>query len=88
MTHKPSSPSDKRIRCYTRAVKNARYLQQQDPATFAKDKNAEGFGTGVPVEILNRLHHLHPDSPELKGQSHVAEFLRRHTIPKQERWQR
>jgi hypothetical protein len=83
----PSQPG-KRIRCFTRALKNARYLQQEDPATFAKDPNAEGFGTGVPMEVLNVLHRLRPDSPELQAHSEVAEFLRHHAVPGPERWQR
>src|SRR5436305_12974441 len=49
----PASPS---VRCYTRALKNARYLQRMAPHLFAKDPKAEGFGTGVPVEILRGLH--------------------------------
>jgi hypothetical protein len=88
MSDEHSFPPERRIRCFTRAVKNARYLQQHDPATFAKDKNAEGFGTGVPVNILNRLHHLQHDSPELQGHAAVAGFLKKHPVPKPRRWQR
>jgi len=88
MSDKQPSHVERRVRCLTRAVKNARYLQQQDPATFAKDKNAEGFGTGVPVNILNRLHQLRPDSPELEAHRAVSDFLKQHTMPKPERWQR
>ena len=82
----PQSP--RRVRCFTRALKNARYLQQHDPATFDKDKNAEGFGTGVPVEILHRLHLLPTDAPELKSHPAVADFLRKRGVPKPQRWQK
>jgi hypothetical protein len=78
----------RKFRCYTRAWKNAQYLQQIAPGTFAKDKKAAGFGTGVPLDILNRLQHLRPDSPELKGYRAVSEFLRHHRVPGPERWQR
>jgi hypothetical protein len=88
MSAKHASPPERRIRCFTRAVKNARYLQAHDPATFAKDKDAEGFGTGVPVHILNRLHLLRPDSAELQGHDEVVRFLEKHAVPKPERWQR
>ena len=88
MPDKHSSQPKRRIRCFTRAVKNARYLQQQDPATFTKDKNAEGFGTGVPVSILNRLHLLQHDSRELRGHAAVSDFLKKHSVPKPRRWQR
>ncbi len=71
----------RRIRCYTRAVKNARFLKQQDPATFDRGKDADGFGTGVPVEILQHLHRLRDDSPELRAHPQVAEFLRRNNVP-------
>jgi hypothetical protein len=85
MEHAPPSPQRK-IRCYTRAMKNARYLQQQDPAAFAQDKNAQGFGTGVPMEILQVLHRLNPDSPELKNHAHLSEFVKKHRVPGPEGW--
>jgi len=76
----PTSPSDSvrapAIRCYTRALKNARHLQAAAPQIFAQDPNAEGFGTGVPVEILRGLHRLAPDSPALNRYRAVAEVLR------------
>ena len=86
MVRQPGSPTRK-LRCYTRAIKNARFLKQHDPATFAKDKNAVGFGTGVPVEILQVLHRLKPDSPELRGHTALSEFLKRQAVPGPERWQ-
>lgn len=84
----PAANSGRRIRCFTRALKNARYLQQTAPEIFAKDKNAEGFGTGVPMEILHRLHRLRHDSAELKGHRAVSEFLKQRAVPGPERWQR
>ena len=89
MADKPTTQSGKKhVRCYTRAAKNARYLQQTDPATFAKDKNAAGFRTGVPLEILQHLHRLGPDAPELASQPAVSEFLKTHKVPGPEKWQR
>lgn len=85
MVQKPPNPSRK-FRCYTRAIKNARFLKQHDPTTFAKDKNALGFGTGVPIDILQVLHRFKPDSPELKHHPQVSEFLRKHAVPGPERW--
>ena len=48
--------TQRQVRCYTRALKNARHLQKVAPDLFAKDPSMEGFGTGVPVEILRGLH--------------------------------
>jgi hypothetical protein len=76
----------RQIRCFTRAVKNARYLQQHDPANFAKDHRGPGLGTGLPVEILNRLHLLAPDAPELAPYPAVSDFLKRHPMPKIRKW--
>jgi hypothetical protein len=87
MEQKASNPARK-SRCFTRAIKNARFLKQSEPATFAKDKDAPGFGTGVPMEILQALHRLKPDSPELQNHPEVSEFLRKHAVPGPERWQR
>jgi len=83
----PTTPVRK-FRCFTRAVKNAGFLKQHDPATFAKDKNAPGFGTGVPVEILQVLHRLEPDSAELKQHPEVSAFLRKQALPKPQGWKR
>jgi hypothetical protein len=70
-------------RCYTRALKNARQLQKMAPHIFAKDPQAEGFGTGVPMEILQGLHRMRHDSPVLSRHKEVADFLReqRLTVP-------
>ena len=87
MEQKPSNPAP-RFRCFTRAIKNARFLKQSEPATFAKDKDALGFGTGVPMEILQVLHSLKPDSPELKNHPQVSAFLKKQAVPGPRRWQR
>ena len=51
------------------------------PEVFAQDPNAEGFGTGVPLEILRGLHRLRHDSPVLNRHKKVAEVLREHPAP-------
>jgi len=87
MAQKPPKPLRK-FRCYTRAIKNARFLQQHDPAAFSKDRSAVGFGTGVPVDLLQVLHRLQPDSPELKGHARLAEFLKKRAVPGPQGWKR
>lgn len=87
MAQKPPNPIRK-FRCYTRAIKNAHFLKQHDPATFAKDKSALGFGTGVPMDLLQVLHRLKPESPELENHARVSEFLRKHEIPRPQEWKR
>ncbi|MGD0292104.1 MAG: hypothetical protein ABSC63_21120 [Candidatus Binataceae bacterium] len=87
MAQKPPHPARK-IRCFTRAIKNASFLKQRDPSTFARNRNALGFGTGVPMEILQVLHRLKPDSPELKNQAQVSEFLKKQAVPKPQGWKR
>ncbi len=87
MAQKASHPVRK-FRCYTRAIKNARFLKQNDPATFVKDKTAPGFGTGVPMDILQVLHRLKPDAAELKNHAHISEFLRQHSMPSPQEWKR
>jgi hypothetical protein len=82
-----SSKAGRPIRCFTRALKNARYLQQQDPVRFDRDKSAEGFGTGVPMEILIGLHRLRAESPDLQAHPDLVEFLKTHAIPGPQRWQ-
>jgi hypothetical protein len=85
MDQKPTNPV-RRFRCFTRAIKNAEFLKQHDPATFAKDKKARGFGTGVPIEILQVLHRMRPDSAELKHHPDVSAFLRKQAVPKPQGW--
>lgn len=74
-----STPSP--VRCYTRALKNAQFLQEQAPDRFAVDPDAEGFGTGVPLEILQGLHRMAPDSPALHDHPLVADVLRATQLP-------
>lgn len=69
------------IRCSTRALKNARYLQQVAPDAVPDRSSPEGFGTGLPLNILARLHHLRPDDPELQPYPRLAAFLRDHRLP-------
>jgi hypothetical protein len=69
------------VRCYTRALKNARFLREAEPEIFARDPGAEGFGTGVPIEILRGLHRISPDSPVLNRHKGVAEVLRTRRPP-------
>lgn len=69
------------VRCYTRAIKNARYLQSVAPDLFHKGREAEGFGTGIPLEILRVLHRTRHDSPLLNRHKELADFLKGHPIP-------
>jgi hypothetical protein len=69
------------VRCLTRALKNARYLQKTAPHLFAKDGTAEGFGTGIPINILRRLHRLPHDSPELRAHETLAAFMKENMLP-------
>jgi hypothetical protein len=71
----------KHTRCFTRALKNARYLQDKAPEVFARDPEADGFGTGVPVEILSVLHQTRHTSPTLNRHKAVANFLRTEGVP-------
>src|SRR6266700_1849392 len=70
------------VRCFTRAIKNARYLQRIAPEVFAQDADAEGFGTGVPIEILSGLHRIPYHSPVLSRHPAVASALRIEPPPK------
>jgi len=78
--HRSISPAPA-VRCYTRALKNARYLQKLAPELFARDPHAEGFGTGVPLELLQVLHRLPHDAPVLSRHKAVADFLRQNPLP-------
>src|SRR3974390_1594840 len=69
------------VRCFTRAKKNPRYLQTIAPDIFAQDPSTEGFGTGVPIEILRDLHRLRPESPVLSRHQAAAEFLKKNQLP-------
>jgi hypothetical protein len=68
-------------RCSTRALKNAVHLRAAAPHLFAKQASAEGFGTGIPIEILRGLHRLRHDSTVLNGHPHVAAFVRENRLP-------
>ena len=81
---KPRS-SAQRVRCFTRALKNARYIQLVAPDIFKKDRTQEGFGTGIPLEVLRVLHRTRPDSPLLGRYPDVANFLKTHRVPPPDR---
>jgi hypothetical protein len=51
------------------------------PDLFHKGREAEGFGTGIPLEILRVLHRTRHDSPLLSRHKEVAHFLKDHAIP-------
>jgi hypothetical protein len=74
-------PIPPHVRCYTRALKNARHLQKVAPDVFRKDPHAEGFGTGLPMELLRGLHRIRYDSPVLNRRKAVAETLEKHPLP-------
>jgi hypothetical protein len=76
-----TAASEPAARCYTRALKNARFLRESAPEIFTKDPDAEGFGTGVPLEILRGLHRISPDSPVLNRHKAVTEVLRTQRPP-------
>ena len=78
---KKAKKAQPRLRCYTRSLKNARYLREVAPDIFAKDPDADGFGTGVPIEILRGLHRIPHNSPLLKRYKAVADFIREHPLP-------
>jgi hypothetical protein len=61
-------------------MKNARYLKENEPGTFDK-RSAEGFGTGLDVDVLSKLHRLRHDSPELARHESLATFLRHRSLP-------
>jgi hypothetical protein len=69
----------------TRALKNARYLQSHAPDAFKRDANAQGFGTGIPLDVLRALHRLPHDSPLLHPHRELQEFVRRQRVPAPER---
>jgi hypothetical protein len=77
-------PSGSRVRCGTRALKNAEYLRRHVPEARRKDDDV-GFGTGIPTEVLARIHRLPHDHPDLREHEHVATFLRSHRMPRPER---
>ena len=70
------------LRCGTRALKNARYLQRHAPQTLPATEVEDGFGTGIPMHVLARLHRLPHDHPDLKEHEQVAAFLRTNRPPR------
>ncbi len=84
----PSAHAPHRIRCFTRALKNARFLQQAAPATFAKSTRDHAFGTGLPAVVLQRLHLFTHESPEVQPHPELVEFLKKQTVPKPKRMER
>lgn len=68
-------------RCHTRALKNARHLHAAAPTLFPVDADADGFGTGLPLEMLRNLHRLAPDAHALRHHPAVAATLRLHPLP-------
>ena len=69
------------IRGLTRAMKNARFLKETAPDLFAKDEMDRGFGTGIPIEVLRKLHRLTPASPMLNSYPELASFLQSNPLP-------
>jgi hypothetical protein len=56
-------------------------LKSVAPGVFDQDPTADGFGTGVPIEILRGLHRLAPNSPVLNRHKQVAAVLRQSPAP-------
>src|SRR5258707_1624610 len=69
------------IRNYTRAVKNAKYLEKVAPHILAAGEPGEGPRGMVPAHVLGQIHRLRHDAPELRGYPALAEFLRTSPIP-------
>jgi hypothetical protein len=76
-----SRPRFQGVRGHTRALKNARFLQEHAPQHFAQDPSVEGFGTGIPLEILRQLHRIRPDSPLIRRHPAIVDFLRGTRLP-------
>jgi hypothetical protein len=76
-----ATPTPRAARCFTRAIKNAQFVQAAAPHLFATDRYAEGFGTGIPMAILQGLHRITPDSPVLSRHPKIANFLKEHRLP-------
>jgi hypothetical protein len=76
-----SSARVRTVRCGTRALKNAAYLEHNAPEAISHTESDDGFGTGVPDDVLRQLHRLEPDAPELRRHQAVADFMRKKPIP-------
>jgi len=74
-------PISSQVRCYTRALKNARHLQEVAPDVFPRGGRAKGFGTGLSMELLRGLHRIRADSPVLNRHKAVAKTLKKHPLP-------
>jgi hypothetical protein len=69
------------VRCGTRALKTATYLKQHAADVVALRESDDGFGTGVPDDVLGQLHRLRPESPELSRHQALADFVRKNPVP-------
>ncbi|MDQ6947039.1 MAG: hypothetical protein M3256_12435, partial [Actinomycetota bacterium] len=76
----PIVPSPQR-RCSTRALKNAQYLRQVAPNALPSAESDEGFGTGIPIDVLARLHRLPADHPDLQPYEALSSFLSSNQMP-------
>jgi hypothetical protein len=71
-----------RVRCATRALKNVRYLEARAPQLVAAAPDEPGFGTGIPLNVLARLHRLSSQNPEVSQHERLASFLSEHQLPR------
>src|SRR5215469_633366 len=85
MENNASIPPRNGVRCYTRALKNARFLRSVAPQIFDKGPSAGGFGTGLPLEILGRIHRTRADSPAINRYPELVSFLRTNPVPAPQR---
>jgi len=69
------------VRCATRALKNARYLQESAADAIPRPGSPEGFGTGIPIPVLARLHRLPHDHPDLRAYKPLAAYLQHNRLP-------
>lgn len=76
------SGSSKSVRCYTRALKNAMFLKSMSPRLFDRDHTEDGFGTGIPLPVLTKLHHMQYDAPVLRRYSGLSDLIREHPLPR------
>lgn len=68
-------------RCGTRALKNARHIHAVAPHVVSSDTGAEGFGTGIPIDLLAVLHKLPVDHPDVAEHGHVVRALGHDKLP-------
>jgi hypothetical protein len=60
-------------RCFTRAMKNARYLRDVAPHIIQKDS--------PPMELLAKVHTMDPQSSEVKAHRELTQFLEKNRFP-------